>query len=280
MTLPSSGIISMADVNVEIGKSSTSNIDANRDLRTLCGIPSGPISLSNAYGKSTIIKTGLVFYVDAGFSHSYSGSGTTWFDISGTGAHLTLSGSPTFDSSGFFTFNGSSQYGRSTVLPTAAINNYALVAMVRPANLSQFGLFLSNGRDDSVTAPFNGYAVGIGSGVSSGTPVAGSKLQGLNSNVSWLNPNYTFPAANAWYFVVQTREAGTTKWYVNGVQTAATSASAPVAPTQGCVVGAGFGSAPLRYFNGAISFAAIYNTALTAAQVTTNFNIIRGRYGI
>ena len=53
MTLPSTGPISLANVNVELGLSSTTNISLNQtNVRTLAGVPSGTISLSNLYGKT------------------------------------------------------------------------------------------------------------------------------------------------------------------------------------------------------------------------------------
>jgi hypothetical protein len=56
MTLPSTGPISLANVNVELGLSSTTNISLNQtNVRTLAGVPSGTISLSNLYGKSNAL---------------------------------------------------------------------------------------------------------------------------------------------------------------------------------------------------------------------------------
>jgi hypothetical protein len=58
MTLQSSGAISLANVNVELGRSSTTNISLNESaVRTLAGVASGTISLSNLYGKSAITFT-------------------------------------------------------------------------------------------------------------------------------------------------------------------------------------------------------------------------------
>ncbi|SUE95811.1 Uncharacterised protein [Ectopseudomonas mendocina] len=55
MTLPSSGTISMSQVNVELDKGSTALISLNdADVRQLANVPSGQISLSSLYGKTNV----------------------------------------------------------------------------------------------------------------------------------------------------------------------------------------------------------------------------------
>lgn len=46
-----------------------------------------------------IVTNGLVMYLDAGNSKSYPGSGTAWNDLSGNGNNGTLTNGPTFSSS-------------------------------------------------------------------------------------------------------------------------------------------------------------------------------------
>ena len=58
-----------------------------------------------------IVQNGLVAYLDAGVTASYSGTGTVWHDLSGHGADATLNGSVTFvdkGASSYFTFDGDS----------------------------------------------------------------------------------------------------------------------------------------------------------------------------
>jgi hypothetical protein len=57
MTLPVSGPISFCDVNVELGNTSTDPLAlASADVRTLFGVASGAISMSDGYGCANIPK--------------------------------------------------------------------------------------------------------------------------------------------------------------------------------------------------------------------------------
>lgn len=62
----------------------------------------------------TIDRRNIIAYYDAGNRQSYPGSGSSWFDLSGNGLHVTLFNSPTFstDGGGSLVFNGSNQYGK------------------------------------------------------------------------------------------------------------------------------------------------------------------------
>jgi hypothetical protein len=57
MALPSSGPISLADVNVELGRSPTASINMNdADVRALAGQASGIVTLESLRGKSSAIE--------------------------------------------------------------------------------------------------------------------------------------------------------------------------------------------------------------------------------
>jgi hypothetical protein len=59
-----------------------------------------------AYGGPNIITDGLVLALDAGSERSYPGTGTTWYDLSGQNAHAEAVNMPTWNSNGYFEFDG------------------------------------------------------------------------------------------------------------------------------------------------------------------------------
>ena len=59
---------------------------------------------------NNIVTSGLVLNLDASFVASYPVSGTSWYDISGSGNTGTLVNGPTFNTSGYFVFDGTNDY--------------------------------------------------------------------------------------------------------------------------------------------------------------------------
>ena len=67
---------------------------------------------------ATIVRDGLVLYLDAANEKSYPGSGTTWYDLSGNGNDVTLINNPTYstNNNGSFIFDGVDEYLSSVSL--------------------------------------------------------------------------------------------------------------------------------------------------------------------
>ena len=89
---------------------------------------------------------------------------------------------------------------------------------------------------------------------------------------------------NAWYNLVLTYNGTTATAYVNGVSVGSSAIiwSAPGASTFFSLMSqdATRMSGATAYASGSIGAFMVYNRALTADEITTNFNALRGRYGI
>ncbi len=188
------------------------------------------------------------------------GSGTITEDASGNGHHGTLVSSPAWTAGirgTALSFDTSNYIAAERV--TAVTDNWTISAWVNPASLPQnTAMIFYNGSDQG------GYGIVLGPAANS------SEFGGLYGQVVWIGSGYSLPSANTWYHLVMVRDSGTAKFYVNGVQTANTSNSNPLA-VAGCLSIAeqydNCSSPKGRRFNGKIDDVRIYDRALTAADV-------------
>lgn len=231
-----------------------------------------------------IVTSGLVGHWDAAQSASYSGSGTSWTDLSGNNNTATLVNSPTFNAEGSFTLNGSNQY--IDMAPNYPNNNFprftAAVSISiwfktgsSATNLSLFGIgnnFTNGARMNMFVSPGQ-------------TLIAETAGDAIGTTFG------TF-SLNTWYNCVVTNAGNITtsqlKVYINGFDvTAAYGGSnnysvnlAPAGTSQCCLVGTLPGFAGLYNFPGTIAIPMVYNRALTASEVLQNFNARRTRFGV
>lgn len=98
MSLPTSGPISFSMVNIELFKAATTNgTFDDTDFRTLAGIPSGAISMSDQYGKSSITVGGNDYFVHTENIVGVGTSATLRFDEDGfVWASGIFSGAPEY----------------------------------------------------------------------------------------------------------------------------------------------------------------------------------------
>ena len=99
MALQGSGAISINNINVELGKAGTTTSSLGlADFRTLAGVASGAISMSNFYGKSKYISAsgGTITTYGNYRVHTFSSSGTFTVsqvgDITGNIDYLIVAG--------------------------------------------------------------------------------------------------------------------------------------------------------------------------------------------
>ncbi len=181
--------------------------------------------------------------------------------------NVTWNGTAGYNGSGAYTFDGRGGMLNFSTVPTRSLNNWTLVAWIKPANINQYGAIVYNGYTNPGVG--NGYAVTIGNCGGA----AGSKLCGLFGSVVWIDSGYTFSSPNIWYHVVMTRDSTNTKFYVNGVLTTTQTAATPLTPTSFTIGAANNGTNyPYMSFNGSIDEVRVYNRSLTSEQVRELYN--------
>lgn len=226
------------------------------------------------------VTSGLVYYIDAGNASSYSGSGSSLTDISGQSMGAsTLYNSPTFTSSGassYFTFNGTNQYIFTSNL-VSKFNSPSNSAVT----LETWTYAASDNGDIIVEEGSAGLDAGWYD--SQQEIISGSLKMRLWALSSVTAGTY---GRSTWNQSVLTYDGTTVRSYLNSAAGGTTtgSRSTPWASGYGLyyalmaatATNLGDGS----YLAGRWSVFKLYNRALSAAEVTQNYNALKGRYGL
>jgi len=210
------------------------------------------------------ITSGLLLRVDAADPLSYSGSGTTWSDISGNGRNLTLVNGTAFNSNGYFDFDGTNDYatrsnsGLGTGNPAFTLEVWANFDTINTGRwwLAVLGQYNSGSLhwigNSTTSTQFGEWAGGQTSPTLSGNGV--------------------------WQQIVTTFDGTTLQSYVNGVNSGGSTTTTFNMTNSNINIGLRLGSE--RYYNGQISVISLYNKALTATEVDQNYDALKGRYGL
>ena len=239
----------------------------------------GPISTRPFTSGSVIVSTGLILNYDIGNASSYSGAGSTVTDLQAN-SNATLFNTPTY-ASGYLTFNGTNQY---------LTTDTSLNSKLSPANTSKvISIFLwAYMSDDGVLITELGQTALNSSWYDSQI----ERVTGTLRFSVWSNqPGFASTVAtslNTWYYIGFTYDGTTLRGYVNGAAagTGTYARQSPYVDGGGTglhyavAAGAGTNLGDGTYSNMRFGAFQVYNTALSAGQVTTNFQAGRGRYGV
>lgn len=236
------------------------------------------------YNDTTIVRSGLVCYLDAGIANSYSGTGTTWTDLSGNGYDATLVNGPTYNTSngGSIVFDGSNDYAEINVNSWIRSNSTAYTFS------SFFYLTTADGG-----APYNLMTSPLDSNNNDGF------WQHLNLGGIWywrLEDNSAgetggnvenssgFSSGN-WYHEVTVVKTNSLSFYRNGslISTISTTFNWANLRNDGTAyiyLGSGYFIGTGYQMTGRIANFAFYNRELSAAEVLQNYNAHRRRFNI
>ena len=269
------GTFSIPDVQLSGTESNTKLLIASQemnptaDLTGLHSVTSSNIGWTSSLPSITLYVTeNLQFYVDAGLTESYSGTGTTWYDISGNSRNLTMDSlSYSSNNGGYIIFDGSHTADSVATYSINFSNGFTVESVAKFSGSEYEGLFAFNGGGDYINLQ-----------AQSGT------------NVRWeIEAGQSFTSSNSltsstWYHFTCVYEgdsnntSGTARIYINGVENGTASLSANRTgqiQTSNFKLGEHDG-----YLTGNIALSRMYNNVLTPIEVLQNFNATKNRFGL
>jgi len=271
------GTFSIPDVQLSATYSNTKLLIASQemnptaDLTGLHSVTASNIGWTSSLPSITLYVTeNLQFYVDAGLPESYSGTGTTWYDISGNSRNLTMDSlSYSSNNGGYIIFDGSHTADSVATYSINFSNGFTVESVAKFSGSSYEGLFAFN---NQMTSDY-------------------INIQAQNgANVRWeIESGQSFTStdtlsSNTWYHFTCVYEgdsnntSGTARIYINGVENNTASLNgyrAGQSQTSNFVLGLWDGN-----LTGNIALSRMYNKVLTPTEVLYNFNATRSRYGL
>lgn len=226
----------------------------------------------NLWDKSTytsITNNGLVLNLDAGITSSYSGSGSTWTDLSGNSNNGSLN-NVTYSSTngGHLVFNGSNSYVNCGNPSSLNISGPITINVIFNPSVWNTGVWYS-----LVTKGDTSYRVQNANGT-----------QGMDFGTTGLSEidtvGYSLLDTNRWYMATSVYDGTFKRIYVNSVLDKTTQVTGSLSTNSFNVYIGENSQATGRYFNGKIAAVQIYNTALTQDDINKNFGFYRGRFGL
>ena len=229
-----------------------------------------------------IVTNGLVLNLDAAQLRSYPTTGTNWTDLSGSGNNGTLTNGPTFNSGngGNIVFDGTNDYATASDSSSLRPTSFGIDVWFRPTFFNLYTTILVKPFNGPPwTPPYLSYMIRLnntGANIECSTNTGGIYRT--------LNPIYRF-VANTLYNVTFTLNSstGAAICYLNGAvlsSTTFTSGAISYSPTP-LIIGADYGASPVAdFFTGNIYIVKIYNSVLSASQVSQNYNATKSRFGL
>ena len=228
----------------------------------------------------TLSTQGLVLQVDAGNAASYPGTGTRWNDLSGSN-HGTLTNGPIYNSGngGSIVFDGIDDVISFGNVLNMGLSSWSISCWVKFDGGS--GLMGIIGKTSyrsyegrySIYIDNNNLIAFFQPGVSS--MIISTPLSPFLDN-KFHNLVLTINRASMMYLYVDGISVGTP------IDVSSTSSLNPNSSDHFYMgsYASSDGQNPLYFFKGNIGQALMYNRALTASEVTTNFNVLKSRFGL
>ena len=234
--------------------------------------------VATGFNQQSIVKDGLVLWLDANDKTSYSGTGTTWKDLSRTAGSGSLVNGPTYNSAngGSIVFDGVDDYVNLTTSTIFTNSSYTIETWQKMTSFD-----LSNFRTSvSVLGQgpnFTGKIISIRWYQDPDT--LASYIAVENRNQSFITTTDNSFNLNTWYQVIFTYNYSNNIGivYINGVQNIS-DVFTPFVGTNSTIQLGALSSNFNWYGNIAVN--RFYNRALSAQEVLQNYNANKNRFGL
>lgn len=227
----------------------------------------------SVYGGPDIVTDGLVCYFDFANTKCYSGSGSSAVDLSGYGNTASLQNSPTFDSGNYGNLSLNGTNNRVAITPVSnLIRNYnstTLFTIKLPVWSGGQRCFLS----------YRGSSGG-------GDLYLGKGNNGIFSYYNQLNsPGYTVGNLNANSLIIGHITCDFTNSllsvYINGNLTGSVTRTGWASTYASSAFYLGYDNGgTAEYMLGNFYQFAHYNRVLSATEILSNYNALKGRFGL
>jgi hypothetical protein len=226
---------------------------------------------------NNLITDGLVLRLDPANIKSYQSSGTTFKDLTTNLSDFTLVGTPTYNTNGFFTFNGTNQYASRA--NTASLKPSTAISIEQWLNADNWNAGTSASYKCALSCTQGGgYSHNIWSGNFYSYIYAGGK---------YLTPSASVSNFVGWHHFVTTFDGRYAKLYIDGslanTDDYGSANRTMTYASNSIFLGAEAGASTTPegyYWQGKIATTAIYNKALSDAEILQNFNNTKVRYNI
>jgi hypothetical protein len=228
--------------------------------------------MSYQNGPPKIVTDGLVLMLDPIISKSYPGSGNTIYDLSGRGNNGTINGATYWsDGRGSFYFDGNDSY-----IINSSTQNLPIGSSSRTVELWVYLINNTNNFIQMGGSPGQKYIIQYYN-------ISGINYlftDGVNGNNNISITESMFPVLNSWNHIIFGNSGQNYFYYLNNsLKKSGTWPTSINTNGQKYIIGKRDDSAS-NTFNGKVSSVKIYNRALSANEVSQNYNSTKYRFGL
>ncbi len=297
------GVRYSTDIN--FGTYSTTTIQSNVAAGTYTSSIAGLTASTNYYAKSFIVNNagttygsvvnfttsapslvsdGLVLNLDAGNSSSYSGTGSTWTDLSGMGNNGTLYNSVSYNSSNqgslVFDGNGTNDGSRDPYVQLPMSTDFDFGSGDFTVEMWAYTTSGNTASDFVVINAASSSYAAVRLEYYNGDLLVIHSYDGVSHASGGASASFAFNL-NVWNHIVVSRISGTAKVYVNGVEKASYSLPGSLLPQQNTRIGSLPTHPGGKNYSGNIATTRFYKgKGLSAAEISYNFNLLKSRFGL